>query len=149
MVSLKKFHDLMYNKHMKNYLKVFGVSILVASMCFPMNPHDAKAQECNWPGCYSGLSLPFVYSCTCDPYYNYMVFFPFNYLGKTIAAAMAVPLVTSYSIYETSPAQRQVGTFIPGAQGCYIYVVYGCYPLPVFGTVLPTTGVGIPGAYTP
>jgi hypothetical protein len=134
---------------MKNALKAIAVAVLMVSMCMLMNPRDARAQQCNYPGCFSGLSLPFMYSCTCSTYYNYMIFFPFNSNGSTFAAAMSVPMAVSYSTYSTSPAQKYVGTYIPGVQSCWIYAVYGCFTLPVYGTVIEATGVGQPGAYTP
>jgi hypothetical protein len=120
------------------FLKISTVALVVMFAVSFASPQDARAQSesCPWPGCFSGYSLPLMYSCTCDPYYSWMIFFPFHTNGMITAAAMSVPPVVAYEIYSTSPSQKMVGTYIPGVQSCYIYAVYGCYPLPVYGTVL-------------
>ncbi len=33
-----------------------------------------------------------------------------------------------------------LGSYIPGVQGCWFYLYYGCIPLPAWGHVGPTTG---------
>jgi len=131
------------------YLKLSLVTLIVLALFVSLKPQEAQAQseQCPYPGCFAGYSLPFMYSCTCSTYYNWMVFFPFHTNGIITGAAMSVPMIVNYSIYSTSPAQRYVGTYVPGLQSCWIYAVYGCFTLPVYGTVLEMTGVGEPGPF--
>lgn len=138
----------MYNKYMKLSKAIIG-AFLVLVLIGVSIPKELYADGCPFPGCYGGYSDGSATYCTCSGYY-YMVFAPlFVYgmpAGTEFAGALAVPPVVAYSIFATSPAQKHIGTYVPGAQACYMYAVYGCYPLPTYGMVLPFTGVSVPGS---
>jgi hypothetical protein len=139
----------MYNKHMKHYLSLILVWVMIISLSICMLSQDARAQSvnCPYPGCFGGYALPYSYICTCNPYYTWMMFFPFQTNGITMSAAMAVPAAVSYSIFKTSTAQKYLGTYTPGVQSCWMSAPHGCYALPVYGTVMEITGVSEPGPF--
>jgi hypothetical protein len=135
---------------MMKSLKFLIAGLLIASIFVYSNPRSADAQDanCTWPGCFGGYAAPMMTYCTCSGYY-WMVFSPIYFYGMptAMAAAMSVPPVVDFMYYATGPAIWYTGTYIPGLSACYMYLVYGCYQLPSYGTVINFTGTSLPGAF--
>lgn len=81
--------------------------------------------------------------CTCSPF-MYTWFTPL-FLGPVpVTGALAVPDTgTIFPFYQLFPSAWALGTYTPGVQSCWMYAVAGCFPLPVLGTMDPTTGTSL------
>ncbi len=91
---------------------------------------------------FGGLDV-FEMPCTCSPF-MYTVFTPF-YLGPIpVTGVLAVPdTPTIYPYYELFPSAWALGLFTPGGQACWMYVGWGCVPLPTAGVMDPFTGTSL------
>jgi hypothetical protein len=74
----------------------------------------------------------------------YTVFTPL-FLGPVpTAGALAVPdTPTLFAFYYLFPSAWALGTFTPGVQACFMYVGWGCAPLPTLGVMDPFTGTSL------
>ena len=93
---------------------------------------------------FGGLQT-FTFPCTCSPIYTWGFFAPL-FLGTAVpvAGALATPLVVEFPFYAPRPGAYDLGFYTPGVQACYLYVVFGCIPLPTIGVITPFTGVSGP-----
>lgn len=110
--------------------KIFLIIVLVA---FWM-PSPSHAQV---P--FGGLEI-LEFPCTCSPF-MYVAFFPLYIASPVpITGSMADEYTHIFAFFVPHIGSWQLGVFTPGVQACWMYVGVGCAPLPVMGTILPTTG---------
>ena len=78
--------------------------------------------------------------CTCGFVYTWHYFAPL-FLGPVpITGPLAAPWVIAFPFYILHPGAWALGLYTPGVQACFMYVGFGCAPLPSFGLINPLTG---------
>lgn len=112
--------------------KIFATFILATVMTLPSVSHAALVP-------YGGL-IVFSIPCTCGFVFNYHMFAPL-FLGPIpMAGGLSAPQVITFPFYYLHPGAWALGAYVPGAQACWMYVGFGCAPLPGLGTITPFSG---------
>jgi hypothetical protein len=74
--------------------------------------------------------------CTCtvsNLWIYYLAATPSNFHGGALVYSPYITQLFSFYNVET-PDVWHLGQYLPGVQSCYMYAVFGCYPLPAIGT---------------
>lgn len=103
--------------------------LIVVALFFPTL--TIKAQGLPFGGI---VSSPI--TCTCSPVV-WIWFTPLYLGGPTVVSGPIVYSPFSTILYANFnigvPSKYHLGSYIPGAQACWMYAVAGCFPLPSLG----------------
>lgn len=92
---------------------------------------------------FGGLDVMTI-PCTCGFVYNWHYFAPlFLNNPVPISGPLAAPQAIAFPFYILHPGAWALGLFTPGVQACWMYVGFGCAPLPSYGAISPLTGSSI------
>jgi hypothetical protein len=113
----------------------FASLVLSCVMLFPSSSHAQVP--------FGGLDL-FEVPCTCSVAYNWHYFGPLFLSNPVpITGPLAAPQAIAFPFYILHPGAWALGTYTPGVQACWMYIGFGCAPLPVMGAITPFTGSSI------
>lgn len=108
-------------------MKYFSFLLIITLF---LNPVQANALPTSFGGQIVGA-----FPCTCNVVPSWILYI------RDVRYQFPLPIIYQpgltflYKLYQPRPAVNAIGTFAP-AGVCMIYVVSGCAPLPIIGTML-------------
>lgn len=130
---------------MKNRIFIYCLIFILLAVSFAAGFFVTKSQAVV-PLAFGGMLIG-VTECTCSGSL-WLLYAPLGAPSPFPGGPLNYSLYSTitYSFYNvTTPGVWHMGLYLPGVQGCWIFVVEGCAPLPVVGSeVMVGTSTTVP-----